>query len=49
MEPPSGPRTASLHEFHLVGRQSDMGSDIEETIDDNFFGMGPNVVDDIRQ
>jgi hypothetical protein len=26
-----------------------MGSDIEETIDDNFFGMGPNVVDDIRQ
>jgi hypothetical protein len=27
--------------------QSDMGSEIEETTDDNFFEMGPNVVDDI--
>jgi hypothetical protein len=49
MEPPSGPRVTSLHEFHSVGRQSDMGSDIEETTDDNFSRMGPNVVDDIRQ
>ena len=49
MEPPFGPRTTSLHEFHSVGGQSDMGSDIEEAIDDNLFGMGPNVVDDIRQ
>jgi hypothetical protein len=49
MEPPSGPRTTSLHEFHSMGGQSDMGSDIEETTDDNFFGIGPNVVDDIRQ
>jgi hypothetical protein len=49
MEPPSGPKAASLHEFHLVERQSDMGLDIEETTDDNFSGMGPNVVDDIRQ
>jgi hypothetical protein len=49
MEPPSGPRVASLHKFHLVGRQSDMGSDIEETTNDNFSRMGPNVVDDIRQ
>jgi hypothetical protein len=49
MEPSSGPRASSLHEFHLVGRQSDMGSDIEETTDDDFFGMGSNVVDDIRQ
>jgi hypothetical protein len=49
MEPLFGPRTTSLHEFHLVGGQSDMGSDIEETTNDNFFGMGPNVVDDIRQ
>jgi hypothetical protein len=49
MEPPSGPSATSLHEFHSVGEQSDMGSDIEETIDDNFFGMGPNVMDDIRQ
>jgi hypothetical protein len=49
MEPPSGPRAASLHEFHLVERQSDMESEIEETTDDNFSGMGPNVEDDIRQ
>jgi hypothetical protein len=49
MEPPSGPIAASLHEFHSVGGQSDMGSDIEEPTDDNFFRMGPNVVDDIRQ
>jgi hypothetical protein len=49
MEPPSGPRATSLHEFHSVGGQSDMGSDIEETTDDNFFGIGPNVMDDIRQ
>jgi hypothetical protein len=48
MEPPSGPRATSLHEFHSVGGQSDMGSDIEETTDDNFFGIGPNVMDDIR-
>jgi hypothetical protein len=32
-----------------VGRQNDMGSDIEETTDDNFSGMGPNVVNDIRK
>jgi hypothetical protein len=49
MEPPSGPRATLLHEFHSVEGQSDMGSNIEETTDDNFFGMGPNVVDDIRQ
>jgi hypothetical protein len=49
MEPLSGPRAISLHEFYSVGGQSDMGLDIEETTDDNFFGMGPNVVDDIRQ
>jgi hypothetical protein len=49
MEPPSRPRTTSLHEFHSVEGQSDMGFDIEETTDDNFFGMEPNVVDDIRQ
>jgi hypothetical protein len=49
MEPPSRLRTTSLHEFYSVGGQSDMGSDIEETTNDNFFGMGPNVVDDIRQ
>ena len=47
MEPPFGPRVTSLHEFHSMGGQSDMGSNIEEIIDDNFFGMGPNVVDDI--
>jgi hypothetical protein len=47
MEPPSGPRATLLHEFHSVGGQSDMGSDIEETTDDNFFGMGSNVMDDI--
>jgi hypothetical protein len=47
MEPPSGPRATLLHEFHSMVGQSDMGSDIEETIDDNFFGMGPNVMDDI--
>ena len=48
MEPPFGPRATSLHEFHSMGGQSDLGSDIEEATDDNFFGMGPNVVDDIR-
>jgi hypothetical protein len=47
MEPLFGPRAASLHEFHSVGGQSDMGPDIEETTNDNFFGMGSNVVDDI--
>jgi hypothetical protein len=47
MEPPSRPRTTSLHEFHSMGGQRDMESDIEETTDDNFFGMGSNVVDDI--
>jgi hypothetical protein len=49
MEPPSGPRATSLHEFHSVEGQSDMGLDIEETTYDNLFEMGPNVVDDIRQ
>jgi hypothetical protein len=51
MEPPSGPRAASLHEFHSVGRQSDMGSNIEETTDDNcgntdsnFFALDPKLV-----
>ena len=48
MEPPSRPRATLLHEFHLMGGQSDLGSDIEEAIDDNFFGMGSNVVDDIQ-
>jgi hypothetical protein len=47
MEPPSGPRATSLHEFHSMGGQSGMESNIEETTDDTFFGMGPNVVDDI--
>ena len=47
MELLSGPRATSLHEFHLVGGRSDMGLDIEDTIDDNFFGMGSNVMDDI--
>jgi hypothetical protein len=49
MKPPSGPRATSLHKFHSMGGQSDMGSDIEEATDDNFFETGPNVVDDIRQ
>ena len=48
MEPPSEPRGTSLYEFHSVGGQSDLGSDIEEATDDNFFGMGPNVLVDIR-
>jgi hypothetical protein len=39
--------TASWISFN--GGQSDMGSGIEETTDDNFFRMGSNVVDDIRQ
>jgi hypothetical protein len=47
MEPPFGPRATSLHEFHSVGGQNDMGSNIEEATDDNFFGIGTNVVDDI--
>jgi hypothetical protein len=49
MEPPFGPRAASFHEFHSVRGQSDMGSDIEDTTNDNFFGIGPNVMDDIQQ
>jgi hypothetical protein len=49
MEPPSRPRAASFHEFHSVGRQNDMGSEIEEITDDNFSRMGPNIVDDIQQ
>ena len=48
MEPPSGSRATSLHEFHSMGGQSDMRLDIEEATNDNFFGMGPDVVDDIR-
>ena len=43
MEPPIRPRTTSFHEFHSVGGQSDMESDIEEATNDNFFGMGPNI------
>ena len=48
MEPPFGPRATSLHEFHSIGGQNNLGSDIEEATDDNFFEMGPNVVDDIQ-
>lgn len=48
MEPPSGPRATLFLEFHLVGGKNDLESHIEESTYDNFFGMGPNVVDDIR-
>ena len=48
MEPPPRPSATLLHEFYSMGRQSDLGSDIEEATDDNFFGMGSNIVDDIQ-
>ena len=49
MEPPSGQRATLFHEFHSMGGKNDMESNSEETTNDNFFGMGPNVMDDIRQ
>jgi hypothetical protein len=48
MEPPPWSKTPPLLESHIVEKEIELGSCIEETIIDNINWMGLDIVDDVQ-